>query len=92
MKSGKRNITAWLDKEQLTRLSYITKKAGGSPSASYVLGKLIEAEYDRLIGNIDPLLIEKDTDDIYKVLIAISKGEKFMDMDSIHAFLKGGVN
>lgn len=88
-KDGKKNVTAWLDEERLSKLADIIEDIGGDPSNSYVLSKLIDDEHERLVKRRESPKNDNLTN-IYKVIIAMNKGEKFMDMDSINAFLKGG--
>lgn len=91
-KESKKNVTAWLDDEQMRKLQFIMDRMGGNPSNSYALSKLIEAEYDRLTGKADevPFGSNDEVDDIYKALVLISQGLYFSDVESLKRFLKEG--
>lgn len=83
-------LTARGDENYRARLEYVMKH-GGYQSMSTAILSLIDKEYDRLINGNDSSDMEKRNDNIYKVIIAMSQGKKFTDMESIRKFLMGEI-
>lgn len=84
-KDSKKNVTAWLDEERLSKLAYIIEKIGGNPSNSYVLSKLIDAEYERLISPASKS-ISLESKALIRLMLALVKGNINTDEASAVAF------
>lgn len=84
--SNRVQLTAWGNDDYKAMLDDIMKEKGYRSMSEAILWCIAKTHSDLSESGND----NSGHDDIYKVIIAISKGEKFMDMDSINAFLKGG--
>lgn len=86
----RRSVSAYIDDERAEMIDTIKKELGWEYSDSKLLIKLIEFGFKNIEKLKSVSGTNGDTDDIYKVIALVSQGKVFPDVDSIHAFLKGG--